>query len=507
MKKALPYIAATALLSSCITGGNNQTVCPEKNVDTVYTKCPEPDSLTWKFKFNTKEAMAKFKSEIESKLSDIMEINTTEVDTDQLVSIQYIPTQGINIQDTSSYVIIDDSTYTEDTSAVDIVAFDSTATIKILSPLPYHYSPFRSMALDTTLSNLKAKRMGNVTTISFRPASMGSSNSIDIIELWSKYLSANPASGKAILGNLEGLSEAALGTAKSIRGLNPSSMNAISVATSFSDGDILKEELLLLPGLAGLFTEEGTLEKTTYTLQGTPTKPHVKKVTVQFSEGIDPVITHSMKKSDAVIVYKKSNINDIKRRSSVKNITPIDKINFFLTLNENLAEDLREQIASKVAPLKLLNQLDVEGETIERITSKEESVPYNFGGNVFTPSSTELTLIYPTDNPIAGEVAASLAYALNNSGIKVQIIQDEKAYEQKLFDQTYDIALGAINESMITIPKVDSYIAKYWFGGESNEIKRITSFQEVPLFSVNLFLAMQDGVSLFEGDIKHIYKQ
>lgn len=507
MKKILPYIAATALLSSCVIGGTDKTACPEVAIDTVYTKCPELDSLTWKFSFNTKEAMTKFKSEIEEKLSALMDINAVDVDTEKVIKVSYIPTEGINIQDTGGYIIVDDSTLTVDTSSVELVSFDSTAEIMIHSPLPYHYSPFRTLAVDTTLSNLKAQRMGNITTVSFRPASMGSSNSIDIIELWSRYLSNNPASAKAIMGNLDGLSEAARGSAKSIKGLSPSSMNAISVTTSFSDGDILKEELLLLPGLSGQFTEGGSLDKTTYELSGSTSKPHVKKATVAYTPDIDPVITHSMKKSDAVLLYKKSNINDIKRRSSAQNIVAIDDLNFFLSLNKNLSEDLREQIASKITPLKLLNQLDVEGKTIERITKQHESIPYNFGGNVFSPSNSELTLIYPTDNPIAGEVAAAIAYSLNSSGIKVQLIQDEKSYEQKLFDETYDIALGAINSSMTSIPKIDSYIANYWFSGETKEVQRIATFLEVPLFSVSLFLAMQDDIHIFEKNVKQIYKQ
>lgn len=507
MKKILPYVAATALLSSCVIGGTDKTACPENTIDTVYTKCPELDSLSWKFSFNTKAAMTKFKAEIEEKLSALMEINATAADTDQIIKVSYFPTQQINIQDTSNYIVLDDSASVEDSTAVELVSFDSTATISIFSPLPYHYSPFRVLAIDTSLSNLKAQRMGNITTVSFRPTAMGSSNSIDIIELWNTYLSKNPASAKAIFGNLEGLAEAAQGSAQSIRGLSPSSMNAIAITTSFTEGDILKEELLLLPGMPGLFTEEGTLDKISYTLQGTSSKPHVKKATVSYKENIDPVISHSMKKSDAVVVYKKSNINDIKRRSSAQCIVPVDKLNFFLALNKNLSEELREQISSKVTPLKLLNQLDVEGETIERITQKEESVPYNFGGNVFTPSSSELTLLYPTDNPIAGEVAAALAYTLNSAGIKVQVILDEKLYEQKLFDETYDIALGAINESLTRIPKIDSYIANYWFSGESNEIKRIASFQEVPLFAVTLFLAMQDNIQIFNNEIKQIYRK
>lgn len=506
MKKLAPYIAATALLSSCVIGGN-KTVCPEVQTDTVYTKCDELDSLSWKFSFNTTEAMQKFKSEIEDKLGTLMEINTLEVDTNKEIKVSYIPTETINIQDTSDYIVLTDTTKESDSTESTVIDFNKDAHITIHTSLPYHFSPFRTLAVDSALSNIKVNRMGNITTLSLRPASMVNGNSIDIIEQWSKFLTKYPAAGKAIMGNIEGLAEAAKGNAMSIRGLTPSSMNAISITTSYSHGDISPEKMLLMPGMSGLYCEGGNTSTTTYAIAQAGSKPHAAKVTVSHHKNFDPVISYSMKKSDAVLVYKKSNINDIKRRSSANSVAKIDNLLFFLSINSNLSEELREMISSKIAPLKILNQLDVEGETIERIENREESTPYNFGGNVFTSPSGELRLIFPTDNPIASEAAASIAYNLNKEGIKVSLVDSEGAYERGLYENNFDIALCAINETQLSIKGIESYIANYWFSGEKNETSRITSFKEVPLFSVSLFLAMQNDVSIFEKSVKQIYKQ
>lgn len=507
MKKLTPYLVATALLSSCITSGTNQTTCPEVEVDTVHAQCPEMDSLSWKFSFNSLEAMAKFKSEIEAKLSELMDINSSEVDTNKEIKISYIPTSGINLQDTTDYVIVTDTSETTDSSDVETVAFDSAATISILSPLPYHYSPFKTLAVDTSISNIKVNRQGNITTLSLRPASMGNSNSIDIIEFWTRFLTTYPAAGKAILGELNGLSEAANGSAKSIKGLSPSSMNAISLATSFNNKEITPADVLLLPAMSSKYVETGTPDNTSYEFSLSDAKPYAKKVSVNYSESVDPVISYSMKKSDAVVLYKKSNMADIKRRSSADAIEKIDQMNLFLAVNSNLAEDLREQISSKATPIKLMQKLDVQGEVISRITKKDESIPYNFGGNVFAPSESKLKLIYPTNNPIAAEVAAALSYHLNQSGIGVELINTPGQYENALFSNSYDIALGAINESELQIKSIEDYIANYWFNGEKNEVSRITNFIEIPLFSVSIFLAMQDGVKIYKQNVKQIYKE
>lgn len=507
MKKAIPFVIATALLSSCVLTGKNKTTCPEVDVDTVFTKCPEMDSLSWKFSFNTKEAMAKFKAEIEEKLGNLMEINTLDIDTNKEIKVSYIPTEGINILDTSGYTIISDSTKNTDSIKTNLIDFKKDAQLTVLSPLPYQYSPFKVLAMDTIAPHLKLQKMGNISTISINPSAMGTGNSIDLIEQWNNFLIIHPAVGKAILGDVQGLEEAAKGNAKSIQGLRSTSMNAISLSTSFSQKEIIKEHLQLLPGISGAFYENSAENKTTYSIVSPGAIPHVAKATILYKEEFDPVLSFSMKKSDAAILYKKSNINDIKRRRTEATVAKIDDLNFFISLSSNLTDNLREQIAGKIAPLKILNSLDCDGVQIERLTQRDKETPLAMGGNVFQPSNSELKLIYPTNNPLAAEVAATIAYSLSQAGLKVQLVDDKEAYEQSLYYNSFDIALGVINESQLQIPSIESYIADYWFNGEKEEETRIKTFTEVPLFSVSLYLAMQENTAIYEKNLKQIYKQ
>lgn len=337
-------------------------------------------------------------------------------------------------------------------------------------------------------------------------------NALDIIELWTRWVKERPAEGLALFRFCDGLAKYLRGEEAIILGLSAPDKNSIQIR--FSPPDPQAQERLrsarLLPAAFKLGGYALSAAKgNDHVLAANPSadeKPFVKELTVRCGGDPNPLLSFSLGRYDAVMLWSAKDI-DYGRRMLMKNSTCslVGRDRYFVAcaLEDPAARAL---VRSALSGKELLdNFVKAEGALIPAVESdraSESPQQETAGPSIAGP----VTILFRKDDAVSKIIAERLLAAMSRAGVQGSLAAGGgKEYENALVNHGYACAVGWAPESVLADTSEKLRLASIFFNDEPDEDRRIRENREIPLFSIDWYLLAKNRIGLYKGKFSGLY--
>jgi hypothetical protein len=489
----LLLILLPIFLLGCLKPSTNSTTPSENSEFTIESSSKSVDeNEELILRFNSTEEREKFTTFLNQKARDEFIMETTAIDNTTVITVS---------ANSPTLLTLENSSWSE-SDIIPELAFSPTASITIGSSFYGVSSPFTSLLLPPLYDKNKHESSQLLPNIINLNNSTGSVNSLEIMEEWNEFAAKNPASFRAIVGDVVGLKELVTGEESRLSGLSPRSQLEIQINT-VNGKDINNRKLLsTLTGTGNRYQANILNRSRVYTYSDSSIQtPHLKSI--NFIKTNDPIISFSTKKSDGLLLHRTEDIQLIRNRFKSSLLKKVDEQTIFLSLNSSLTKEERLNIIGKIDSKTILNQVPVDGRITDKLEKSSKS-PYIITPLISEPLPTPLKIIYSPRSPVAKQSAKALLNTLLDLKFEAFIEED---FEKSLYLNNYHIAVGAINSSILDREEGRDFIADLYFNGEKSEEERLYSGVEKPLFSLPIYLVLRKPYIIPNGDINLICKK
>jgi hypothetical protein len=341
-------------------------------------------------------------------------------------------------------------------------------------------------------------------------------SALDLIEAWTGYVKRHPAEGLALFRHVQGIKQFIQGREAVIRGFG-----AVDKKTCYlrmSRPDTLAVERIRTPRICGsILSKLGTYfpVKTTagsllLVANGKTSKRTAFLDTLLFSvaEDKNPILSFSLKKYDAITLTTLSDLT-YARSTLAKQATlhPLSKDRYFIACAVDDME-MRRFIKSKLNGAELLSStVKAEGEPVDAIETDTVDIPIEpVQKNSSPPAGHNVRILFRKDDDVSRKIAEKLLADLSSKGVRSSLTAaGVKEYERSLVERNYECAIGWVPERILTDKSERLRMATIWFGDEYNEEKRLTSLQEIPLFSINRSMLLRIPAGIYHMEVDKIF--
>ncbi len=365
---------------------------------------------------------------------------------------------------------------------------------------------------DSSAHRITLKINGRFTNAENRTLS-----ALDFIDNWTSILKKYPAEGYFLFRNIVGIPEFISGNEATVRGFNALDENTITLRLANIDtlaGFRLRNRRLIDGNLKlGLYHISRRSDNDLELLangNSAPAKPFLEKIILCTGGDPNPILSFSLNKYDAVVL---SSTNDLEyaRRNLTKNgsLQEIPGERYFLACaseDEGFRAFLKRQI-NKTDMLR--NVAKVEGETINSVVvgNLESAETQNISTGQFSSSRT-FKLIYCKDDQISRNIAEKLLATLSHSKISINLdALEDLDYQRCLISRDYDCAVGFVPQNITRNISEQLRLASIWFNDETDALKRLEDYTEIPLFSVRRYLLKRNDLHLYRNSIQGLFRK
>jgi len=338
-------------------------------------------------------------------------------------------------------------------------------------------------------------------------------SALDIIELWTNFIRHHPSEGMAVFYRVQGVREFIEGKEAIVRGFGATDEFTITLRLTQPDpyavhrlttSRLLGSDLRL--GRYFIDSEEKDVLLLLPNTISTPKRTaFLDKLILRRGGDLNPILSFSLNKYDAIVLTSLSDIEyargNLAQKATLIKI-PSDRY-FLAACRSGLGRVLKEQV--DVSDL-LKNFVKAEGNLISAIET-DSVMDIQATSEASEISGLEQhRILFRKDDPVSKIIAERLLACLSRVKIPCTLIAaDQLEYEKELVSKGYDCAVGWVTEKIKVSKSEQLRAAAMWFDDQEQESTRLAEIKEIPLFSVNKYLLVRNGIGLYRGEVGGIY--
>ncbi len=338
-------------------------------------------------------------------------------------------------------------------------------------------------------------------------------SALDIIEQWTNFIRHHPSEGMAVFYRVQGVREFIEGKEAIIRGFGATDEFTITLRLTQPDSNavhrLTTSRLLGSDLRLGRYFIDSEEKDALVLLPNTISTPKrtafLDKLIVRRGGDSNPILSFSLNKYDAVVLTSLSDIEYARGNLAQKTtLIRIPQDRYFLAVcKSSLGRVLREQVDASDL---LKNFVKAEGNLISALET-DSLLDIEHTSEVSEISGLEQQrILFRKDDPVSKIIAERILACLSRVKVPCTLIPaDQLEYERMLVSKGYDCAVGWVTEK-ITVSKSEKLrAAAMWFDDQEQESIRLAEIKEIPLFSVNKYLLVKNGIGLYRGNVSGIY--
>jgi hypothetical protein len=342
-------------------------------------------------------------------------------------------------------------------------------------------------------------------------------NALDIVDQWTRFVREHPAEGLALFRSCDGIMDFINGREAVVRGLVPVDNATIRLRLAFPDGQALDRlrscralpASLRVGSYARRSTGEGgdTLASNRLTAG---THPLVNSVVVRRGGDVNPLLSFSLGRYDAVALWSTSDL-EYARRTLLKNgaaCSPLGSDRYFLACRLPDSSS-RAFIRSIVAPASLLKDaVKAEGSPIAAVESDATApvVPLNATDVSHPlPVAGPLKIWCRQDDAISRIIADKLLVSCVRAGVQGKVVPLEPRDYESMLVSGEGCIVAWTGEGVLTDRSERLRLSSAYFNDMADESVRLRENREIPLFTANWYLLTGGRLGVAGGKIPGIY--
>ncbi|GBU23312.1 hypothetical protein R80B4_03229 [Fibrobacteres bacterium R8-0-B4] len=334
---------------------------------------------------------------------------------------------------------------------------------------------------------------------------------LDFVELWSRLLKERPARGLALFRYVQGAEDYVNGKEPLVSGLSAADERTIRIRLAKPDQFAFQR--LRSPDLVGAAFTLGPYYAAWTAADAVKLVPNANSVSedtaylaecvVKFGSDPDAMASFAKGKYAAMTIYSAADVETARTELEGKAALirlPSDR--YFLAC-KSANNQLRAFIRGAVSGMDMLkNVVKAEGEEIFSVTSHEAPAGQKPTRAPPPELPKPMKLIYRSDDPISTVIAEKLRDDFAAAGLPTDAAGgDAETYEKTLVSGRYDCAVGWAPEAVLNSLTEQLHFASMWFADEADARVRLGEYREIPLFSVNNYMLLREGTTLYRGRI------
>jgi len=341
-------------------------------------------------------------------------------------------------------------------------------------------------------------------------------NALDVIELWTRWIKERPAEGLAMFRFCDGIMKYLRGEEAIVLGFSAQDKSSLRLKLAPQDPQALERlrssRLLPAPFKLGSYALT-VLRGNDAVLSPNPAaagnKPLVNELTVRCGGDANPLLSFSLGRYDAVMLWSARDI-EYGRRTLMKNSTCslVGRDRYFVAcaLEDPAA---RAFIRSALSGRELLgNFVKAEGALITAVetdSALEPPLPQAAAAPQ-APAGGPMAILFRKDDAVSKIIAERLLAAVGRAGMQGTLAASgPRDYEEALVNRSYACAIGWAPETVVIDNSEKLRLASIFFNDEPDEEKRLRENREIPLFSIDWYLLAKNKVGLYKGKLNGIY--
>lgn len=449
--------------------------------DTTVVETPD----YFKVSFESTEAEKHFLSLFEKNDSNMLKIDTVQVDNTTVHKVSFVAEKS------SLIPLGDEPGFVENDLVPKGPAWDGEASINLLATVPLSHvqlSSFFATADSSYQIDRSNERTYQITSIDSNFNAMDYATTLNALTL------ANPNLVTSVFGPIEGISDLINGTSPNLSGIAPVSLTTLAIRTAEPFEPTLENLKTLLPG-----SNEG------YALTSSSSKqslkaginqqeiPHAKEINLIKSSGGDPIIELSTGSYDGAILFRSSDIRVVQSRMTSMQISPIDTMTVYAVISME-SPGIESELASVLNPGEVKKNLPFES-TIAQ-TLLPDDIPANSMNPALPPMiNGVITVLANEENPLEFSIAKNLVTTLKSGGINAELNRSNETYGRRVFNNSYQILVTSMSHELQNSSNAREYL-KLLHGNKT----------KTPLLNVPLYLAADKNIQMTENDISTLIK-
>ncbi|MBD3422741.1 MAG: hypothetical protein GF398_21725 [Chitinivibrionales bacterium] len=342
-------------------------------------------------------------------------------------------------------------------------------------------------------------------------------SAFDLVDAWNKYAKKHPAESKAIFRYVKGMEALLRGEEAIIPGIQVVDEHTITLHLRRPDPRVFTrlQNIRLIPAAckAGPYYiakgKEGKLllQANSHYPAG---RPFLDKCKLAYGIEENAFLSYSLNAYDAITLQQTRDLEYARSKfADGAQLLPISHNRYFLALNLQ-DKATRSFLHAIVKPNELLNSyVKMEGRVVKALYADTLLLNVSGAGSALPQApfvSTALRILYRQDDRPSVMIADKLLADLTSAGVPCELTgKSGNAYEQALINRGYDIAIGWAPESITGDVAEQLRVATIWFGDEADEISRISSRYEIPLFSITQYLLCKKKLNLYQDRLVGIH--
>jgi|GEM_PF-960937 len=342
-------------------------------------------------------------------------------------------------------------------------------------------------------------------------------SALDMIEAWTAFVKRHPAEGFAMFRHVEGVREFIAGREAMIRGIVAKDRSSCTLRLAREDSlalDRLSDMRLSgsMYAKLGPYFPAGGDGGSRLTLaanpHSTPRRVYVDTVELIAGDDKNPILSFSLKKYDAVVLTLAADVEYARRNLGEQaSLYPFSRERYFIACSmEN--DDGRRYLVSRIRSGEelLQNVVKVNGKPVASLHGDTGYADIPSVTPSAKPSMNRLRILYRRDDVVSVAIAEKLLADISGDNIGGELLgMDGAGYERALVEHEYECAVGWIDERSTFDAAGRLRLAAIWFDDDGDELRRIGSYREVPLFSVDRYLLMRKPAGVYRGGILGLY--
>jgi hypothetical protein len=339
-------------------------------------------------------------------------------------------------------------------------------------------------------------------------------SALDIIDSWTNFVKTQPAEGFALFRQVEGMREFIDGREAVIRGLVATDQNTVQLRLLQPDPDIVDRlstgRLLGAALKTGIYFEDsqGGEDKVYLSNKSSGnTSGYLDKLIVRQGGDVNPVLSFSLKKYDAIELNMISDLN-YARTSLLKNskLEIFGHDRYFISFNVK-EQKARHYLSSLVNTQEILkNFVKAEGECIAAIETVGSGVMQIPPGAMHPGMIQPVKVLFRKDDPISKIIAEKLIADFSKGNISCNLSACSMLeYEKALVTRNFGCAVGWVSDDIMSEQSEKIRLATMWFTDVLDEKARMDAFMELPLFSINRYLLLRTNIGMPSNKIQNLF--
>jgi hypothetical protein len=339
-------------------------------------------------------------------------------------------------------------------------------------------------------------------------------SALDIIDSWTNCVKSQPAEGFALFRQVEGMREFIDGREAVIRGLVATDQNTIQLRLLQPDPDIVDRlstgRLLGAALKTGVYFEDsqGGEDKVFLSNKSNGNgSGYLDKLIVRQGGDVNPVLSFSLKKYDAIELYMISDLNYA--RSNLSKNSKLEMFGhdrYFISFNVK-EQKARHYLNSLVNSQEILkNFVKAEGECISAIETAGAGVMQIQPGAVHPGMIQPVKVLFRKDDQISKIIAEKLIADFSKGNIPCNLSAcSMQEYEKALVTRNFGCAVGWVSDDIMSERSEKIRLATMWFTDVLDEKARMDAFLEMPLFSINRYLLLRTNIGMPSNKIQNLF--